>query len=339
MADDSIIGGICLCCCLLIIIFFVIGAITDDNSNSSSEIVVNNSVPEPEKLPIINMTNITFKPSKITFVYYDHNTSKFNGCYGLNYTVLADENGNKYMLDHATTDILGEKTNYTFKYTDGIGIVFDNNTETEIYNNTGLYYVHELRDDNNTIIKSLGNLTLYDDSHQPDIIPDKWTFVYTDHNSSTYEGDEGLSEAVTHNTIGNHEELHFVIVKDIIGLAYESNKKFDYKYGLSGIKTNYLDWKEPPYYTAWGEGLCYPNGTKIVTFDIKSKNLVQKQKDFITNYYNRIDDVRHQQEIDAMYDVQVEYYTDYVRHSESQRSKHDHSYFYGSNGFGVIYTP
>lgn len=311
---------------------------SSDNSSSSSSIVVNNSLPEEETLPIINMTNITLNPSKIIFVYYDHNTSKYGGCYGLNYTVLMDEDGNAYMLDHATTDMVGENTNYTFKIPGGMGLIYDNNTETEIYNNTGLYYVHEVTDNNSRVIKSMGNYTLNDKSHQPDIIPDEWLFVYTDHNSTTYEGDEGLSEAITHNKIGKHEELHFIYAKDIIGLAYASNRKFNYKYGLSGIKTNYIDWKEPTYYTAWGEGLCYPNGTQILTFDIESPNLMQKQKDFITNYENRIDEVRHKQEIDAIYDAEDEYYDD-VSYSDSQKSKHRHGYYYGTNGYGIMYTP
>lgn len=339
MAENDFSAGICVCCCLLIVVFGFIGMSSSDNSSSSSNIVINNTVEEKESLPILNMTNITINPSKIIFVYYDHNTSKFNGCYGLNYTVLMDDEGNKYMLDHATTDILGMKTNYTFKYPNGLGLVFDNNTETEIYNNTGLYYVHELSEANGTVLKSMGNFTLKDQSHQPDIIPGDWIFVYQDHNSTSYEGDEGLIEAVTHNQIGEHEELHFVFERDIIGLAYESNKKFDYKYGLSGVETNYIDYKEPPYYTAWGEGLSYPNGTKIITFDIKSYNLMQKQKDFITNYDNRIDEVRHKQEIDAIYEAEDDYYNDYVRYTDSQRKKHNHGYYYGTNGMGVIYTP
>jgi len=338
LADDNTTGVICICCCLIILIFGVIGMFSSDSSSSSSDIVVNNTVPEKESLPILNMTNETINVSKINFVYYDHNSSKFNGCYGLNYSVITDTNGTKYMLDHAETDILGEKTNYTFKTEDGFGITYDNNTETDIYKELGYYYIHELRYANGSIIKSLGNFTLNDQSHQPDIIPDEWLFVYTDHNSTTYEGDEGLKEAVTHNTIGNHEELHFVFERDIIGLAYESNKQFDYKYGLSGIETNYIDWAEPPYYTAWGDGLCYPNGTKITTFDIKSYNLIQKQKDFITNYYNRIDDVRHKQELDAIEEAEDDYYTSSVRYKESNK-KSNYGYYFGSNGYGLVYTP
>lgn len=337
IADNGMgIGAAGICCCLLIIIVFIFGGGVSENSSSTSDIVANDLVAEEESLPLINMTNVTLNDYKMSFVYYDHNSSKFNGCYGLNYTVLTDNEGNSYMLDHATTDILGEKTNYTFKYLNGVGLVFDNNTETEIYNQSHLYYVHEVRDDNNSVIKSRGNFTLHDKSHEPQIIPDGWLFVYTDHNSTTYEGDEGLTEAITHNKIGNHEELHFVLDEDIIGLAYVSDKTFDFRYGLSGINTEYLEFKEPPYYTAWGVGLCYPNGTKIDTFSIEDNYLIQKQKDFITNYDNRIGDVRHKQEIDAIYEAEDDAYNEYISYSESQNSKPKTGFYYGTNGYGVM---
>ena len=333
----AIIGGAVICCCFWIFIFFLVGGASPDNTSSSTDIIVNESL-EEESLPILNMTNVTLNASKVTFVYYDHNTSDWNGCYGLNYTVLTDEDNNSYMLDHATTDILGEKTNYTFTYPDGVGLVFDNNTQTDIYNRSGLYYVHELRDDNNNVVKSLGNFTLYDKSHQPQLIPGDWLFVYSDHNSTTYEGDEGLQKAVTHNISGNNTEINFVDVKDIIGLAYFADKDFDfYKYGLSGLevyKFNSSDGKE--YFDIYAKGLCLPNGTHIKTFDIESYGLIQKQKDFITNYYNRIDEVRHQQEIDAIYDAEDAAYDDYVRYQESQNNKAKYSTYYGTNGYGVI---
>lgn len=309
---------------------------SSDNSSSSTNIEINNSVPEQETLPILNMTNVTINTTKITFVYYDHNTSTFNGCYGLNYTVLGDSEGNKYMLDHATTDILGEKTNYTFKYPNGIGLIYDNNTETEIYNNTGLYYIHEVTDDNGTVIKSLGNFTLNDQSHQPDIIPDKWLFVYRDHNSTTYDGDEGLIEAITHNTIGNKEELHFGLDEDIIGLAYFADKDFNfYKYGLSGVNTR--NNSNGDYCSAWGSQLRLPNGTLIRTFSIEDYGLTQKEKNFITNYENRIDEVRHKQQIDAIYDAEDQYYTDSIRYHENNK-KSDYSYYVGTNGYGIIHN-
>lgn len=332
MADDGLCMGACFGCCVILVLFALLGGFSGDNDDSQTNIAVDNSLPQQSTAPLLNLTNETIKPKNITFVYYDHNSSKFEGCYGLNYTVLQDKNGKKFMLDHAETDILGENTNYTFKYSKGIGISYENNTKTEIYNQSKLYYVHELRDDNNTVIKEVGNYTLNDDSHQPQVIPDGWLFVYTDHNSTKYEGDEGLSYAVTHNKSEKHEELHFVMEEDVIGLAYESNKKFDFDYGLSGIDTNYVEGGN--YYTIWGRGLQYPNGTSIKTFDIESYNLIQKQKDFLTNYDNRIDEVRHKQEIDAIYEAEDDAYTSYVRYKEN--NKHNNYYYFGSNGAGVI---
>lgn len=340
LADESS-SGACCCCLLVIIIFAVFIMFGSSGSDSdSSDIVVDNSLPPEETLPILNKTNITLKPSKITFVYYDHNSSKFEGCYGLNYTVLSDKNGDKFMLDHAETDILGNATNYTFTYPEGVGLVYDNNTETEIYENLGCYYVHEIRDDNGTVIKPLGNYTLNDKSHEPDIIPSDWYFVYKDHNSTTYDGDEGLICAFAVNNKNNESKLvKFYDDADIIGLAYNS-PKFDYKYGLSGIRLNDVNDSEGnSIYTASSRGLCYPNGTRIETFNIESYNLNRKQKDFITNYDDRIDDVRHKQEIDAVYDAEDMYYSDYVRYNEYSKDKSKFSYYLGSGGSGVIYTP
>lgn len=337
MSDvTSIFSGAAICCCLWIVIFFIAGGSSPDNVSSSTDIVVNET-PEEPSLPILNMTNITINASKVTFIYYDHNSSDWNGCYGLNYTVLTDEKGNNYMLDHATTDVFGEKTNYTFRYPDGVGLVFDNNTETEIYNRSGLYYVHELRDDRDNVVKSLGNFTLYDKSHEPEIIPGDWLFVYGDHNSTTYDGDEGLKMAVTHNMSDKNEEIHFREVKDIIGLAYYADRDFDfYKYGLSGLYVGqYRDTEENTYYV-FGDSLCLPNGTGIKSFDIWDHNLIQKEKDFITNYNNRIDEVRHKEQLNAIRDAEDENFDNYLRYQESQKSKTRYSTYVGSNGYGVI---
>lgn len=323
-------------CCILVLFAGIFRGLGHDNEYSSTDIVVNDTLTEPKSLEILNMTNITIKPSKITFVYYDHNTSKWNGCYGLNYTVLSDSEGNSYMLDHATTDILGKDTNYTFKYPKGIGLVYDNNTETEIYNNSGLYYIHEVRGDEGNVIKSLGNFTLYDKSHEPEFRPVEWTFIYNDHNSSEYEGDEGLRQAIAINNSSKHEVLYFCLEKEIIGLAYESNKTFNFSYGLSGLEARRDNVENIISYTVWGSNLCYPNGTEIETFDIRDYGLLQDQKDFITNYDNRIDEVRHKQEINDIRDAESDAYESYLRYQENHNSKAKYSTYYGTNGYGVI---
>lgn len=337
--DNSSTGAIFVCCCLLIIIVFVFGALSGENDSSTTNIEVDNSISENEALPIINMTNQTIKPSKIIFIYYDHNSTKFEGCYGLNYTVMTTKDGTSFMLDHAETDILGEKTGYTFKYPNGTTVVYDNNTDTQIFNDTGCYYVHEIRDDNNTVIKSLGNFTLYDKSHEPEIVPSGWNFVYEDHNSSKYDGDLQLEYAQTNNTVGDkQEDIRFYTTADVIGLAYFSNKSFNYKYGLSGIELTYVNGSSGSYYRAVNRGLCLPNGTKIGTFCIDGYGLTQDQKNFITDYDGRIDEIRHKQEIDAYYDAQDMAYEDYLNHEERKDSKSHRSFFASTNGYGIIYS-
>lgn len=341
IADEKMgIGAVCGCCCLILLIVFVFGGASSDNPSSTNDIITNDMDSEEETLPILNMTNTTINTTKTTFVYYDHNTTTWNGCYGLNYTVLTDKWGNNYMLDHATTDILGEKTNYTFKYPNGIGLVFDNNTETEIYNNTKLYYVHEVSDDNDTVIKSLGNFTLNDKSHEPEFIPSDWLFVYHDHNSTEYEGDQDLWYAQTNNTVGKKEQnVHIYDEEYVIGLAYFANKDFDfYKYGINGLNLVYQerDNDNESYYYVANSGLHLPNGTKIKTFGIEDYDLDKSQKDFITDYYNRIEDVRHKQEIDAIYEAEDDASNSYARYHESQNKKPKYSTYYGTNGYGII---
>lgn len=324
----------------MMFVFFT-GIMSGDHTSSYTDINVTNDLntSDTPKLDILNMTNISINTSKISFIYYDHNSTKWKGCYGLNYTVLEDKDGNLFMLDHATTDILGEKTNYTFTYDDGIGLVFDNNTSTEIYNKSGLYYIHEVRDDKGNVVKSLDNFTLYDKSHEPQLVPDTWLFVYKDHNSTSYEGDEGLKMAITHNKLDDNKEVKFDEKKNIIGLAYYCDKNFSfYKYGISGLKLDGYGQEGHEHYYAENsrEGLCLPNGTYIKSFDIYNYNLLQKQKDFITNYNNRIGEVRHQQEIDAMDAAIDDAYTEYITYNERHDSKPKYSTYYGTNGYGVI---
>ena len=80
----------------------------------------------------------------------------------------------------------------------------------------------------------MANFTLNDKSHQPSFIPTNWTFVYFDHNATQYEGDDGLSEVITGNAIGNHEENVRLSDDIVIGLMYYSNNSTDYyRYGFT----------------------------------------------------------------------------------------------------------
>ena len=340
-------GAVGVVLCLLIFMVFIFGGPGHHNTVSSTDIVADNNLQEKESLPVLNMTNVTINPSKITFVYYDHNSSVYEGCYGLKYTVLTDKYGNAYMLDHATSDILGNKTDYTFRYPGGVGLVFDNNTETEIYKQSQLYYVHELRDSQGNVIKSLGNFTLHDKTHEPTFIPTNWTFVYIDHNSTTYEGDDGLSEAVTANAIGNHEQNVRFSDDVVIGLMYYSKNSTDfYRYGFKGFGFDDLEnyhvngtsingyYDHGYYLSRFSPSL--PNGTQIRSFNIETKYLSAGEKNFLQNYQNRRDEYLKQEEINAIYEAQDDEYNEYIRYQESQNSKGKNSIYYGTNGYGIV---
>lgn len=345
MGKNNRVITILLYCSLLVVTIAVSGCVTDNPSSGSADVITDETIPEEESLDILNMTNVTVDSPEITFVYLDYNTTNFNGCYGLKYSVITDNDGNNYMFDHATTDILGEKTNYTFRYPHGMTMVFDNNTRTEIYNNTGLYYVHELQDENNSVIKSLKNFTLNDKSHEASFIPKDWTFVYYDHNSSQYEGDDGLSEAVISNAIGNHEENVRLSDEIVIGLMYYSNNSTDYyRYGFNGFGFDNLEdfrvngtsvngYYDHGYYLS-RFNVNLPNGTEIRSFNVETKYLSPGEKNFLQDYQNRRDEYLMQENINAIYDAADDISSRTTGNSESQKNKH--SIYYGTNGYGVV---
>lgn len=348
MADNnSGCGGICI----IFIIIFILATFTAGNGNHTQTNITNETqVGNEEKTnlvsdSLVNATNKTFNPIKITFVYYDMNTTYWKGCYGLNYTILTDEDNNEFLLDHAQTDILGNATDNTFRYPEGISILYENNTETELYNQTGYYYIHEIRSDNGTVIKSADEYTFDDKSHMADFIPSEWVYLYADEDdqgtylTSEYKGDILLRGAYTNNTIGPEKDVFFP-PKYVIGLMCYADGDMDlYKYGFNKSSLNLDSEGHTVGYSQSNTVICLSNNTTVPAFTIETKGLTDKQKSYITNYDERIDEIRQEQQTTDIINAIDDADYDQQRAIINSRPKSSYGYYYSPRGgYGYSYS-
>ena len=342
VSNTSFCGGICLLFLVLFIVTMVAMNFTDTQTDITNKTEVKHEESNPADL-LVNATNKTFNPTKITFVYYDMNTSNWKGCYGLNYTILTDDYNNKFLLDHAETDLLGNDTNYTFRYPEGISILYENSTETERYNQTGYYYIHEIRSDNGTVIKSLQQDTFDDKSHIADFIPSGWVYSYRyedqagTYYTSEYKGDILLHGAYTNNTVGPERDVFFP-ARYVLGLMCYANGNMDlYKYGFVKSSLHLNDEGNAVGYSS-DKSIQLTNGTQIYSFDIETKGLTDKQKSYITNYDERIKEVRQKQSTNEIVNAIDEADYDQQKASINSRPKSSRGYYYSPNGYGYSYS-
>ncbi|MBE6493537.1 MAG: hypothetical protein E7Z84_02870 [Methanosphaera stadtmanae] len=337
-------GGVCILFLIVFVGMLITTAIVNHTENNITD---NTQVAEETKSvydSLVNATNKTFNPTKITFVYYDMNTTNWKGCYGLNYTLLTDEDNNKFLLDHAQTDILGNATDYTFRYPEGISILYENSTETEQYNQTGYYYVHELRSDNGTVIKSAQDNTFNDKNHIADFIPSGWVYEYTNEDksgtylTSAYKGDILLKGAYTNNTIGPERDVFFP-AKYVIGLmCYANGDMSFYKYGFDKDSLR-MDSEGHVGYGGSGSYIYLSNGTHVTAFDIETRDLTDKQKSDITNYDERIKEIRGEQANKDILKAIDEADYDQQKAIINSRPKSSRGYYYSpSGGHGYSYS-
>ena len=344
MDNFSFCGGICM----LFLFLFLVTTIAINFTDTETDIANKTDITPEEKSnlvsdSLVNATNKTFNPTEITFVYYDRNTSNWNGCYGLNYTILTDEYNNKFLLDHTETDLLGNDTNYTFRYPEGISILYENSTETEKYNQTGYYYIHEIRSDNGTVIKSVEHDTFDDKSHIADFIPSGWLYSYRYEDqggtylTSEYKGDILLYGAYTNNTVGPEKDVFFP-ARYVLGLMCYADGNMDlYKYGFVKSSLNLNDEGDTVGYSS-DKFIQLTNGTIIYSFDINTKGLTDKQKSYITNYYERIDEVRQEQSTNEIINAIDDADYDQQKASINSRPKSSQGYYYSPSGYGYSYS-
>lgn len=160
-----------------------------------------------------------------------------------------------------------------------------------------------------------------------EFMPDTFIFEYNDHNTSTYEGDSGLKYAHVNNTIDN--TTFMVPVERVRSIAYATKKTF--KFNESIIITRSIQRSDGRYILLT---MKYKNGTVIPILDLDKDDLTSEQKEYFDDYYAQRADYLAQQEEYAAENL----YDSYQAHSRgNDRSRY--SFYFGSGGSGIIYTP
>lgn len=165
----------------------------------------------------------------------------------------------------------------------------------------------------------------YDVEHE--FLPDTFIFEYNDHNTTSYEGDSGLKYAHVNNTLDNTTLI--VPVERVRSIAYATKKSFKFIEPI--IITHSIRRDDGRYILLT---MKYKNGTVIPILDLDKNDLTREQKEYFDDYdAQRSDYLMEQQEYAAedLYDYET------YRSRGSGRSRY--SYYYGSNGYGLIYSP
>lgn len=160
-----------------------------------------------------------------------------------------------------------------------------------------------------------------------EFMPDTFIFEYNDHNTTTYEGDLGLIYAHVNNTLDN--TTFIVPTERVRSIAYATKKSF--KFDEPIIITRSVQRTDGRYILLT---MNYKNGTVIPILDLDNSDLTKEQISYFDDYYQQRSDYLAQQEeyaAENMYDS----YSYNNRHKGNSRF----SYYVGSGGSGLIYTP
>lgn len=167
----------------------------------------------------------------------------------------------------------------------------------------------------------------YEVEHE--FMPSGFVFEYNDHNTTTYEGDSGLSKAYTNNTLDNTTLI--LPVDRVRGVAYATKNSFKFSEPL--IITRSIQRNDGMYILLT---MKYKNGSVIPILAIENNSLTNEQKSYFDDYESQRADYLQQQQQYALEDIEDSY-------SRSSRQKDRHSkygYFYSPrSGYGVIYNP
>ena len=165
----------------------------------------------------------------------------------------------------------------------------------------------------------------YEVEHE--FLPDEFVFEYNDHNTTSYEGDSGLKFAYVNNTLDNTTLI--VPVERVRSVAYATRKSFRFDEPI--IITHSIRRDDGRYILLT---MKYKNGTVIPILDIDKDDLTNEQKTYFDDYYGQRQEYLMQQE---QYAAENLYSYETYRSRGSGKSKY--SYYVGSGGSGVIYTP
>lgn len=164
----------------------------------------------------------------------------------------------------------------------------------------------------------------YEVEHE--FMPGAFIFEYNDHNTTTYEGDSGLKYAHVNNTLDN--TTFIVPVERVRSIAYATKKTFEFSEPI--IITRSIQRDDGRYILLT---MKFKNGTVIPVLDIDRDDLTNEQKQYFDDYYSQRSDYLMKQDAYAAENM----YT--YEHMSNRNSKSKYSFYYGTGGSGVIYTP
>ncbi len=158
-----------------------------------------------------------------------------------------------------------------------------------------------------------------------DFMPGPFIFEYNDHNTTTYEGDSGLVYAHVNNTLDNTSFI--VPVERVRSIAYATKGTF--KFSEPIIITRSIQRDDGKYILLT---MKFKNGTVVPILDLEKNDLTAEQKKYFDNYDAQRNDYLMQQQ---------EYAAEANYRYQNYRNRHNsrYSYYFGSGGSGVIYTP
>ena len=178
-----------------------------------------------------------------------------------------------------------------------------------------------------SLIVSPSAFALQEYEVEHDFMPDEFIFEYNDHNTTTYEGDSGLKYAHVNNTLDN--TTFIVPTERVRSIAYATKKSF--KFSEPIIITRSIQRDDGRYILLT---MKYKNGTVIPILDLDKDDLTNEQKSYFDDYYTQRSDYLMQQQEYAAEDLY-----DYETFRSRGSGKSRFSYYVGTGGSGVIYTP
>lgn len=178
-----------------------------------------------------------------------------------------------------------------------------------------------------SLIVSPSAFALQEYEVEHDFMPDEFIFEYNDHNTTTYEGDSGLKYAHVNNTLDN--TTFIVPTERVRSIAYATKKSF--KFSEPIIITRSIQRDDGRYILLT---MKYKNGTVIPILDLDKDDLTNEQKSYFDDYYTQRSDYLMQQQEYAAEDLY-----DYETFRSRGSGKSRYSYYVGTGGSGVIYTP
>lgn len=160
-----------------------------------------------------------------------------------------------------------------------------------------------------------------------EFMPDTFIFEYNDHNTTTYEGDIGLIYAHVNNALDN--TTFIVPTERVRSIAYATKGTF--KFNEPIIITRSIQRDDGRYILLT---MKYKNGTVIPILDIESNNLTKEQRSYFDDYYQQRSDYLAQQEEFAAENMYEGY-----SYGNKHKDNSGFSYYVGTGGSGLIYTP